>query len=112
MDKFFAYLIGIMLAIFFISYIIWVVAELFFQKGGNEMITEKEERIKQGYNVEDYLQPEEVGAYLFELDQIKGGSFVKELTVNYEDGIPEEEFSKVAEVLYDETAGLYTKVAT
>lgn len=61
-------------------------------------------RTKRGYSEEDYLKPEEVGGYLFDLDEQKGGSFVKELEVTPEDGISEEEFVKVAEALGNEAA--------
>lgn len=69
------------------------------------------ERAKQGYSAEDYLNPEEVGAYLFDLDWKKGGSSVKELTVSAEDGIPEEEFAKVTEALYKETVYLHRRIS-
>lgn len=66
----------------------------------------EEQRIKEGYSPNDYLKPEKVGAYLFEFDNEKQGSFVKELEVNAEEGIPEEEFAKVTEALYKETVFL------
>ena len=69
-----------------------------------------EERIKRGYSEEDYLQPEEVGAYLFRFENEWEGSFVEELSVTLEDGIPEEEFSKVIEELYDETVYLARRI--
>lgn len=64
------------------------------------------DRSKLGYAEDDYLKTEEVDAYLFELDPSKGGSIVKELEVTAEDGIPEEEFVKVAAALGNEAARL------
>jgi predicted ATPase len=71
----------------------------------------EEQRVKQGYSAKDYLSPEEVGAYLFELDSGKGGTFVKELKVTPVDGIPEEEFAKVTEALYKKTVYLHRAVS-
>lgn len=71
----------------------------------------EEQRVKRGYSAKDYLNSEEVGAYLFELDWEKGGSFVKQLAVNAIDGIPEEEFAKVTEALYKETVYLHRAVS-
>ena len=71
----------------------------------------EEQRVKRGYSAKDYLSPEEVGAYLFELEWEKGGSFVKELAVSAEDGIPEEEFARVTEALYKETVYLHRAVS-
>lgn len=71
----------------------------------------EEQRVKQGYSAKDYLSPEEVGAYLFELDSEKGGTFVKELKVTPMDGIPEEEFAKVTEALYKKTVYLHRAVS-
>ncbi len=69
-----------------------------------------EERINKGYSEEDYLMPEEVGSYLFRFEDEQGGSFVEELPVTLEDGIPEEAFSKVIEELYDETVYLTRRI--
>lgn len=66
-------------------------------------------RARKGYGKEDYVLPEEVGAYLFRLDESKGGSFIEELRVDKE-GIPAEEFARVAGELYDEMAYLRRKL--
>lgn len=71
----------------------------------------EEQRVKRGYSAKDYLNSEEVGAYLFELDPERGGSFVKELAINARDGIPEEEFARVTEALYKETVYLHRAVS-
>jgi predicted ATPase len=71
----------------------------------------EEKRVKQGYSAEDYLDSEEVGAYLFDLDEGKGGSFVKELAVNAAEGIPDEEFAKIQKALYKETVRLHRAVS-
>jgi predicted ATPase len=71
----------------------------------------EEQRVKRGYSAKDYLSSEEVGAYLFELDAKKGGSFIRELKVSPEDGIPEEEFAKVTEALYKETVYLHRAIS-
>lgn len=67
-------------------------------------------RAKQGYSKDDYLLPEEMGAYAFKLDEDRGGSTIQELKVDKE-GIDEEEFSKVAEELYGEMVYLHRKLA-
>lgn len=66
----------------------------------------KEERKVEGYDEEDYLNPEEVGAYLFE--KIDNWYEIKELTVS-EGGIPEEEFVRVAETIGNEQARIHYK---
>ena len=70
-----------------------------------------EERIQRGYHEEDYLMPEEVGAYLFRLDDYQDGSFIEELPVTLEEGIPEDEFSRVIAELYDETVYLDQRIS-
>jgi hypothetical protein len=59
-----------------------------------------------GYSEDDYLSPTEVGSYLFCFDKKNGGSQIKELKVTEEDGIPEDEFVKIAEAIYDETVSI------
>jgi hypothetical protein len=58
---------------------------------------------KLGYRADDRLSPEEVGAYLFCSPKGRVGTVVQELQVTPEDGIPEFEFVKIAEAIYDET---------
>lgn len=69
--------------------------------------TSKEERREMGYDPEDYLRPEEVSAYLFERDE--KGHHTKSLEV-MDEGIPEEEFARVAETIGNEHASLYYKM--
>ena len=61
-----------------------------------------EERAKRGYDEDDYLNPEDVGCYLFAWDDEEGGSVVRELEVSAADGIVEDEFYSVDEAMYDE----------
>lgn len=60
------------------------------------------ERARRGYDDEDYLNPDDVGCYLFAWDGEEGGSVVRELEVSTEEGIPEDEFADVGEGLYSE----------
>ncbi|MBI4288828.1 MAG: AAA family ATPase [Chloroflexi bacterium] len=68
------------------------------------------DRAKEGYRVQDYLNAEDVGAYLFKFDEAKDGSVVEEVKVNSSEGIDAEEFGKVAEELYDQSVTLQQKV--
>ena len=58
---------------------------------------------KEKYRSEDYLNIDEVSAYVFEYDEKSKGYIIKELEITEEDGISEEEFIKVHETLYEET---------
>jgi predicted ATPase len=58
---------------------------------------------KEKYRSEDYLNIDEVSAYVFEYDEKSKGYIIKELEITEEDGISEEEFIKVHEALYEET---------
>ena len=62
----------------------------------------EEERAKMNYGEDDFLNPEEVGCYLFEWDDAGVGSVIRELHVDAENGIPEDEFYAVSEALYNE----------
>ena len=66
----------------------------------------EDERAKMGYGADDYLNPEDVGCYLFKLDYEEGGSVVRELEVSAAEGIIEEEFYDVSEALYNEYVDL------
>ena len=57
---------------------------------------------KYGYDKDDYLERDELAAYVFNLDRTKIGSRIAEVEITEEDGISQEEFLKVHEVLYDE----------
>jgi hypothetical protein len=65
-----------------------------------------EKRAKLGYSKDDYLLPEEVGSYLFCFGKNGGASRIEELIVTEEDGIPEDEFARIYEALYDETLSI------
>ena len=71
----------------------------------------EDERAKRGYNEDDYLNPEDVGCYLFEWNDEESGSVVRELEVSVEDGIVEDEFYSVDEALYDEYIDLEGAIA-
>ena len=64
-------------------------------------------RLKLGYSEEDYLSPHEVGAYLFEFNKQATGSYIRELEVSSEYGILQDEFTRIAEALYQESVKLY-----
>ena len=63
------------------------------------------------YEVDDFLKPEEVGAYVFNYDEQEKGYVTQELAIDEEEGLIEEEFNKVNEALYDELASLRRDVA-
>ncbi len=64
---------------------------------------EPEKRVeKYGYDKDDYLERDELAAYVFNFDKTKIGSRIAEVKITEEDGISQEEFLKVHEVLYDE----------
>jgi len=63
-------------------------------------------RKERGYDEDEYLSVEDVGAYLLRFEDDGTGSVVHELSVTEEDGIPGDEFSRIIEELYDETAAL------
>lgn len=66
----------------------------------------EDERTKLGYGAEDYLKPEDVGCYLFAWNENECGSVIRELEVDAENGIPEDEFANVSESLYNEYVDL------
>ena len=66
----------------------------------------EEKRKHYQYSSEDFLRPEEVGAYLFDLSERKEGTMIRSLPVSEEQGITADEFAKVNESLYDETVSL------
>ena len=68
---------------------------------------EAEERVRRyRYDEDDYLEIDEVGAYVFAYDTETGGHRISELEMTEEDGISQEEFMRVHEVLYEETLKL------
>ncbi len=70
----------------------------------------KDDRVKFGYQSEEYLDADDVGAYLFKFDEKSGGSVIQPIEVKPEVGIDTEEFGKVAEELYEQSVNLQEKV--
>ena len=58
-----------------------------------------------GYNADERLSPNSVGAYLFSFRRGRPGVTTDELLVS-EDGIPEDTFVEIAEAIYNETVQL------
>ena len=58
------------------------------------------------YSEEDFLNPDEVAAYVFRYDTISVGHKILGVEITEEDGISQEEFIKVHETLYEETLKL------
>jgi len=69
-------------------------------------IEPKKRAEKYGYAEDDYLARDELAAYVFNLDKTGIGSRIVEVEITEEDGISQEEFLKVHEVLYDEVLRL------
>lgn len=61
---------------------------------------------KYGYNEEDFLKHDEVAAYVFNYDKRSGGNKITGVEITEEDGISQDEFSKIIETLYEETIRL------
>ncbi len=61
---------------------------------------------KYGYGEEDFLKPDEIAAYMFDYDKRSAGYKIMEVEITEEDGISQEEFIKIDEVLYEETIKL------
>ena len=59
-----------------------------------------------GFEPEDFLQPEQVGAYLFRYSQEQGGCETVSLEIDPDTGIDEDEFAAVFEAIYDESIAL------
>ncbi|RLG22736.1 hypothetical protein DRN85_10410 [Methanosarcinales archaeon] len=57
---------------------------------------------KYEYDEEDYLTIDDIAAFVFDMDDKSGGSVIKEVEITEEDGISQEEFVKIQDVLYDE----------
>ena len=66
----------------------------------------KAKRRKEGFEEEDCLKPDNVGAYHFAWDEKLGGSLVKELEIYPSYGIDVEDFGEVSLDLYEETVSL------
>ena len=66
-----------------------------------------EELIEQGgFEPEDFLQPDQVGAYLFGYSQELGGCRTVPLEIDPDTGIDEDEFAAVFEAIYNESITL------
>ena len=61
---------------------------------------------EQGFSSADFLEQEQVGAYLFKHDQEKGGSILQSLEIDQDTGIDEDEFADVIEAIYNESIAL------
>ncbi len=59
-----------------------------------------------GFEPEDFLQPDQVGAYLFRYSQELGGCETVPLEIDPDTGIDEDEFAAVFEAIYDESIAL------
>ena len=65
-----------------------------------------EKRDRFDYSDDESIPASSVGAYLFETTGEMPGSVIRELPVTDRDGIPEDEFTRVAESLYNEMVRL------
>ncbi len=61
---------------------------------------------ERGFEAEDFLQENQVGAYLFRDIQKSGGSVIAPLEIDPDTGIDESDFSDVFEAIYDESIAL------
>ena len=61
---------------------------------------------ERGFEESDFIQRDEVGAYLFRYNRELGGSVVTPLEIDPDTGIDEAEFAEVFEALYDESIAL------
>ena len=59
-----------------------------------------------GFEPEDFLQPDQVSAYLFRYSQEMGGCETVALKIDPDTGIDEGEFASVFEAIYDESIAL------
>ena len=59
-----------------------------------------------GFEAEDFLQPDQVGAYLFRYNQELDGCETVELEIDPDTGIDEDQFASVFEAIYDESIAL------
>ena len=59
-----------------------------------------------GFEPEDFLEPEQVGAYLFRYNRELGGCETGPLEIDPDTGIDEDEFANVFEAIYNESIAL------
>jgi predicted ATPase len=65
-----------------------------------------DKREELGYEEDDCLDASDVGVYLFSMDDSGSGSTAEPLSCSAEEGIPEDEFGRIAEALYNEKVRL------
>jgi len=90
-------------------------SDYFFQQLNNFIMLSQlagKDRVAHGYSHDDYLAPDEVGAYLFAYDARSRGSVIRRLAMSKAEGITDEEFARVTAPLYDETVSLHRRVET
>jgi hypothetical protein len=58
------------------------------------------------YDEDDYLNLDDLGVYEFHYDESINGYKIRESEINEEDGVSQEEFTKILESLFDETSKL------
>ncbi len=66
-------------------------------------VSKKDRVEKYKYGADDFLRPDEVGAYVFSFDPRRKGYKTQQVEVTAEDGISQEEFLRIHEVLYQES---------
>lgn len=69
-------------------------------------IVDEKRAEKYRYDKEDYLKYDDVAAYVFKYDNESGGNRITAVNITEDDGISQEEFIKIQELLYDETIKL------
>ena len=67
---------------------------------------------KYGYTEEDFLNPDEVAAYVFNYDKQSDGYKISEIEITEEDGISQKEHMRIIEALYEETLKLRKDVTS
>ena len=70
-------------------------------------LKEEERAEVAGYEKDEFLKPQEVGAFLFKFDEEKEGFVTEELKISQKEGIEEEEFLKIAEAMNTRRSKLY-----
>ncbi|MBF0465430.1 MAG: AAA family ATPase [Nitrospirae bacterium] len=78
-------------------------SEYLLEQINNFMLMSKvKPEVKKTYASDDFLNPDEIGVYVFSYDKKDSGYKIKEVEKTEEDGISDEEFERVYEALYDE----------
>lgn len=63
-----------------------------------------------GYETDDYITVKEISTHRFEYDENKRGFNISEVPMTDEDGISQDEFMKIHEILYDETIKVHRDI--